>query len=209
MRCECNALYKRHEGNVSMSMQSYLSMRQKKASSALSTLAGFLISLLIVLSVSVTALAHEHVSLGADPPQSLARAGVSVVRLLVSYHDKAAAPGEMIECTGLGVLIASWPNEGQNDQNNWVLTDGSLVNSDTKATCAVTQPKAVLSSIQITMSSGYTPQLLNFPFLTSRQCNVVPNLVVMAWLCSHLIPIVCIHSHISIWQGPTPARWRK
>src|SRR5947207_11096003 len=79
IRGEYHALYKRHEGNVSMSMQSYLSMRQKKASSALSVLAGFLIALLIVLSMSVTALAYEHVPPDTDPPQDLARAGVSVV----------------------------------------------------------------------------------------------------------------------------------
>jgi hypothetical protein len=125
-----------------------------------------------------TVFASQHAGrLDTDPPQSLARAGVSVVRLLVSYRpDKATTPGEVIECTGLGVLIASWPNQGPNDQNNWILTDGSLVNSEKNATCAATQPKAVLSSIQFTMSRSYTSQLLQIPALdlTAVQCSAKP-----------------------------------
>jgi serine/threonine protein phosphatase PrpC len=106
--------------------------------------------------------------------QALDEAGVSVVRLLVSYStasprsastsssnstsntsqslpssNSIAAP--TVQCTGLGVLVASWPSKNTQDQNNWVLTDGSLVSPQPGAGCDGNshQDNLVLSRIQV------------------------------------------------------------
>jgi serine/threonine protein phosphatase PrpC len=111
--------------------------------------------------VSSTAFAAARMTSQTMPTQNVARAGVSVVRLLVSYTgtDTMASNGNAsIMCTGLGVLLASQRQNGQNaSYENWVLTDGSLVNQD-KATCLPSQPQAELTSITIFTSTAYNSQ---------------------------------------------------
>jgi len=44
----------------------------------------------------------------ADPPEDLARAGVSLVRLLVIYEKPGSHPLNTFPCTGLGILVDNW-----------------------------------------------------------------------------------------------------
>src|SRR5260221_1355846 len=65
-------------------------------------------------------------------------AGVSVVRLVVYYsvggavirqdgYDPTSNTEE--QCTGLGTLVGSWSPASPTEKSNWVLTDGTLVNT--------------------------------------------------------------------------------
>jgi hypothetical protein len=104
-----------------MSTQSLISRRQ--SSKCLPTTFSLFGRLLIIwLAFSSTAFATQF----SGPIPSLVRAGVSIVRLLVTYN-KSNTSGT-VYCTGLGVIVASWPARNASDQNNWVLTDSSLVN---------------------------------------------------------------------------------
>jgi len=108
-------------------------------------------------SVSATATTAQASSSLSGTPLGLLRAGVSVVRLLVSYDTKNAGT---VYCTGLGVIVASWPTQHATDQNNWVLTDSSLVNPKT-ALCADGH-LATLTSIEVYSSTYYNQQGLTF-----------------------------------------------
>ena len=91
----------------------------------------------------------------APTDQGFARASVSVVRLLASYADANDPNKTVVECTGLGVLVKSLPPSGDtNRQNDWILTDGSLLNS-TQPTCASNGPAGTLSQIQISLNTTY------------------------------------------------------
>ncbi|GCE19489.1 hypothetical protein KDK_32890 [Dictyobacter kobayashii] len=64
-------------------------------------------------------------------------------------------------CTGLGVLVRSQLKAGNSNlYENWVLTDGTLVNNEKKATCLSSAPAATLSQISIYTSSLYNSQQL-------------------------------------------------
>ncbi len=153
-------MYIQHKGKGLMSTHRFISSSQR--SMRLMTffvLNGLLIALQIVLSTCSTAFASApHLQ---DPPQNVARVGVSVVRLITSYVD---AKGEPVgQCTGLGVVVRSWTAQNASDQkNNWVLTDGSLVNPGPNAVCINSSPEGKLASIQITFSSLYNPQPTSF-----------------------------------------------
>lgn len=113
----------------------------------------------------------------ADPTQNVAQAGVSVVRLVVSYTglstpggmppSPAAGPLSLVnnastfQCTGLGVLVGSWAATGT-EKSSWVLTDGNLVNP-MKMTCTSSTGGSVggplsgsiqLTQIEVLASSG-------------------------------------------------------
>ncbi len=117
-------------------------------------------------------------------PQSLARAGVTVVRIVAVYgpqtpvivpslpsvaptKTKSAATNFLDNplqiCTGLGVLVASKGSGTQ--QNAWVLTDGSLVNKN-EFTCkslgeaSIISRQLTLSSISVYLSNAYNSMLL-------------------------------------------------
>jgi hypothetical protein len=118
----------------------------------------------------------------ALPPQQLLRAGVSVVHLVVTYSsDSGGGPGTAhptatpkatvvttatptptpsFQCTGLGVIVASWKPASSTDANNLILTDGNLVQNDA-AKCVTPQsqlpatPKFTLSSITVFFSSAF------------------------------------------------------
>src|SRR6266700_5220740 len=106
--------------------------------------------------------------------QALDRASVSVVRLVVSYATSISptplaskglptvvpttivpppAPCSSPNVTGLGVLVGSWPSAGSSDIVNWVLTDGSLVNSNS-ISCGAGKAMLQLSGIEIYASSA-------------------------------------------------------
>ncbi len=135
---------------------------------AFSLLAGLLFALQLWPLASAFAFAAARQD-PSRPAQDVSRAGVSVVRLLVSYSIGKATdtlPAKStVECTGLGVLLSSQLNIGTKKYENWVLTDGSLVTSEGQAPCLSTSPSpaATLSGIDIFMSSAYSSKLL-LPF---------------------------------------------
>src|SRR2546428_5580732 len=89
--------------------------------------------------------------------RALDQAGVAVVRVAVTYTNPGGVNslGGSFQCTGLGVLLESWTPLGATDMNNWVLTDGTLLNPTT-ASCAAGAPKAQLSSIQVLLNTAYS-----------------------------------------------------
>jgi serine/threonine protein phosphatase PrpC len=125
--------------------------------------AGLFMALLLALSPfsCVSAASAQHLLDTPPTQQNVARAGVSAVRLVASYTTGTGKPGQqpvVVQCTGLGVLVASWP--GGNDQNNWILTDGSLVNgSITKntgsVTCGNVSGSGKLSALAIFLNAAY------------------------------------------------------
>ena len=139
-----------------------------------------LLSVLGVLGIAMQALLFSsspvlafavHRTVSTPSRENVARAGASVVRLLVRYTTVPTAPSTAkteLQCTGLGVIITSWPSRGSTDQNNWVLTDGALVLPDGAVTCqsGTAHPKATLTSILILLSSAYNEQGVTFLFPT-------------------------------------------
>jgi serine/threonine protein phosphatase PrpC len=103
-----------------------------------SILSGFLVVLQLILATSQTAHASPFMSATTPTPtigasQAVDFADVSVVRLVATYmlppgQTAKSSSATLAQCTGLGVMIASWTSVSGNDQNNWLLTDGSLVN---------------------------------------------------------------------------------
>ncbi len=108
--------------------------RSSLAATAFSVLGGLLIVLQLIQMNSATALASS-VPPVADPPQDISFAGVSVVRVISTYEArrgvsiKATQGPSFTECSGLGAIISSWTFSSPTDENEWVLTDGNLVDS--------------------------------------------------------------------------------
>ena len=101
-------------------------------------------------------------------------AGVSVVRLVVYYsvgavirqdgYDPTSDTEE--QCTGLGTLVGSWSPASPTEKNNWVLTDGTLVNTK-GGTCLPGQ----LAGIQILANNAYTNNSPGQALIGSLQCH--------------------------------------
>src|SRR4051795_4289153 len=95
--------------------------------STLRLLGAVLIALQLVLS-SVAFASSTQSSYNFGTFQAMDQASVSVVRLVVSYTAPLSGC-QSSSVTGLGVLVGSWASSpGSTTINNWVLTDGSLVN---------------------------------------------------------------------------------
>ena len=177
-----------------MSTHSFISMKCGSASRlAFSMLGKLLMALPLVLLSFSPALASSARHL-ADQPQDLARAGVSVVRLIVSYST--GKPTGIVQCTGLGVLVASWPFQSNTNQNNWILTDGNLVNTGTEATCVPSHPTARLATVEVFLSTAYNAQALPLNFTATpasvrclkSDCNTGPAL--FAFNTSMTLPFI-------------------
>ncbi len=131
--------------------------------------------LLFPLLWPATALAAPRSST-ATPPLTKAQqivdlAGVSVVRLAVGYVP-ATGKGTTF-CTTLGTVIASWSPLAPAEQNNWVLTDGSLLTTSKKNSCVL---NGTLSSISLFTSNEFTD---NQPALAA-----LANLTCIGGVCS-------------------------
>ena len=126
--------------------------------------------LLFPLLLPATALAAPRNATAAPPltkPQQIVDlAGVSVVRLALSYVP-ANGKGSTF-CTALGTIIASWSPLIATEQNSWVLTDGSLLNTSKKNTCA---PQGTLSSISLFASNEFTGKQPNLSTLDTVNCT--------------------------------------
>lgn len=87
----------------------------------------------------------------------LEQAGVSVVRLVISYNT---IHNLKTSCTALGTIVASWPATATatatataaNARNNWVLTDSSMVAQNGGSCSAGGQ----LATIQVRANNAYT-----------------------------------------------------
>jgi len=139
----------------------------------------------LVLSSSASAASKD----GTQQPEYLARAGVSVVRIIATYSPQTLAPAissktkstttnilasASVACTGLGVIVASWTDTtgGTSEQNADIMTDGSLVNSK-EFTCGAGPisgtPAAKLlslSSVRVYFSTAYS---------TAQQTGITVN----------------------------------
>src|SRR5437879_5716819 len=129
-------------------------MRRRTTLFVLSMLSGLLIALQLLLPAIAFATANAGRSETARvlPPQqqkALDLAGVSVVRLVVSY--KLIGTNSPVACTGLGTLIDS--GSPTVDNNSWVLTDSSLVHLS-GTTCTGTAGQ--LTGITISPNTTYT-----------------------------------------------------
>ena len=121
---------------------------------ALPLLSGILIALQLVLpSFAFASSKQSSYSFGTS--QALDQASVSVVRLRVSYAANPLVSGCTTSKTGLGVLVGSWASTpGSSSINNWVLTDGSLVNPN-GLTCAQGISTVPLTTIEIYSNTAY------------------------------------------------------
>src|SRR5438876_27203 len=107
--------------------------------SVVALLGGLLVILQFVLPAVTFASPTRAATPNPPADQAFAQAEVSVVRLVVSYASNTQPGGgqtlvPVVECTGLGVLVASWATTNPREENTWVLTDGDLVNKN-GATC--------------------------------------------------------------------------
>src|SRR5260370_36462352 len=98
-------------------------------------LGGILIALQFVLPAAAFASLTRAAAPNPPADQAFALAEVSVVRLVVSYISNTLPVGggnigPSAECTGLGVLVASWASTDPREGNTWVLADGRLVHRD-------------------------------------------------------------------------------
>ena len=128
--------------------------------------------LLFPLLLPATALAASRSAAApplTKPQQIVDLAGVSVVRLSLEYLP---AKGPATFCTTLGTIIASWPAQNPGDKNNWVLTDGSLLNQTTKNTCS---PGGKLSAVKILASNEFTDNKVNAAQLGLLDCATSGN----------------------------------
>ena len=138
-----------------------------------------LLALLILQSTLVLSPSASAARRDATQPEYLARIGVAVVRILATYSPQTLAPAissktksdaanplasASVPCTGLGVIVANWTDTtgGANEQNAYIMTDGSLVNPK-EFTCGASPlpvtPAAkflTLSSVSIYFSTAYS-----------------------------------------------------
>jgi|GEM_PF-2005211 len=136
------------------SNRQWYQIKRKNHLFALAALQIFSLALYLVTSSSMpTAFAAQVPNALSSTPPALLRADVSVVRLLVRYDTKNTGS---VYCTGLGVIVASQPVQNADDQN-WILTDSSLVNGK-QALCADGNPPATLVSIGVYLSTAYNQQ---------------------------------------------------
>ncbi len=151
-----------------MSTKSFIpEMRKGISPSVLVLLSGVLIALQLVLPAAAFASFTRAAAPKPPEDQAFALAEVSVVRLVVSYISNTLPVGggkigPSAECTGLGVLVASWATANPKEENTWVLTDGDLVNKNV-ATCAGRTSAAQIATLQVYANNVYTSNPQGLP----------------------------------------------
>ena len=133
-----------------------------------SVLSGFLVVLQLILLTSQTAHASSLTSMAAPTlgaSQAVDFTDVSVVRLIATYEPPAGHAVKpntvtLAQCTGLAVVISSWTS-ANGDQNNWLLTDGNLVNPD-RPSCSSTPLTANLTLLRVDLyfNTVFNPAML-------------------------------------------------
>ncbi len=180
-----------------------------------------LITLLFIQSTffsSPLAFAARHDT--TQQPESLLRAGVSVVRIVANYAPAITTPVQpttptksnsartnlldtpFSTCTGLGLIVASKASATQ--QNAWVLTDGSLINKN-DFTCkslgaaSIVGNKLRLNSINVYLSNSYN-STLSMPMtgnINSVQCSDANK-------CSNGAALFAFHSNTLLPYATLP-----
>lgn len=155
-----------------MSMHGFISRNQRRkrlAASVFFLLSGFFVVLQLLLMTSQTSHASSLTSMAAPGIGTSAAvdfAQVSVVRLVATYQlppGQVAKPPSptLAQCTGLGVIISSWTSEGGNDQNNWLLTDGSLVNpGQPSCLSAPSSSNLALVRVDLYFNKAFNPAMI-------------------------------------------------
>ncbi len=184
-----------------------------------------LLALLILQSMLVLSPVVSAMRKDATPPESLARIGVAVVRIVATYSSqtlapaistktKSAAPNVLapshVACSGLGVVVASWLGT-TNEQNAFIMTDGSLVNPK-EFTCqasplAATPPLSpslvklfTLSAITVFFSTAYS-NTIQTPVTISNMNTVRCS----ADNCSDGVSLFSFHSDTLLPLAALPA----
>ena len=147
----------------------------------------FLIAIILQCPFMPSVFAASAQQLTPPPYKNLARVGVSVVRLVVTYSSSSdggsgagtahltptptsrgtvtttnPTPPASFQCTGLGVVVASWIPTGTTNANTLNLTDGNLVQADA-AKCLNPLPNNTTfarSSITVYFSSAYNNRII-------------------------------------------------
>ena len=171
-----------------------------------SILSGFLVILQLILVTSQTAHA-SYLASGATSTIGTSRAidfaQVSVVRLIATYQapssGQATRPPSspvIAQCTGLGAMISSWTSENGNDQNNWLLTDGSLVNPGQPSCLPAPLPSNLaLLRVDLYFNTVFNPAMVSpFPVFPNAVhcltviCSAGPALLSFATTSNHTFP---------------------
>jgi len=156
---------------------------------------------LFLLPLSATTLAAPRLS--ADPPEDLALAGVSLVRLLVSYNDTDSQPQSLLWCTGLGVLVDNW-SAPDPQLNTTILTDGNLVNTNNSASCVSgTHKNAPIEGLQIFFNGLYNgTKVVSTPLLEKSAFTVTCS---DTKACENGPALVSFHSALQLpFVTPSP-----
>ncbi len=163
-----------------MSTHRFILAKRKGRSLPFLFMLGALLLMFPLLLPATAQAASRSRSITAPPPftqpQIVDLAGVSVVRLSLTYIPAKGTPA--VFCTALGTIIASWPAQDTTEKNNWVLTDGSLLNASPKNACASGDK---LISIKIFASNAFTnnqpasSQLGELNCSSTGVCNDVVN----------------------------------
>lgn len=129
---------------------------------------------MLALSTLLPAVAFAHTreranTLAADPNYLVDKAGVSVVRLAVTYGDSNNPQGSEVMCTGLGVLVGSVPTSPNGPFQSWVLTDANLLSSNI-TTCELAN--ADTETIQILANNSYTQNSPALVTLGQLSCSL-------------------------------------
>ncbi len=197
-------------------MSTYLSTFTGRKGTGLTVWASYcVLSGLLALLILQTTLVLSPIASAAwkvdTQPEYLARTGVSVVRVVATYSPPTLAPAistktksaatnflasSPVTCTGLGLIIASWTDTtgGANEQNAYILTDGSLVNPKEVSCVASSIPvtpaiKAFsLSSVKVYFSTAYNNTQATSVNINTNTVNCNAN------SCSDGIALLSFHS---------------
>ena len=184
-----------------MSTHRFISWRQRRGSfvaTGLSLLGALLIALQLILLNSAGVLAAPIVQ-PQNQPQDISFAGVSVVRVLSTYTPangtKTKPPvTPSLQCTGLGVIVSSWRTTNVTEMNNWLLTDGKLVDP-TQESCDIVPSKQMsLTKIEVFLSSAYNttiqPALVTLPVQQAANSTTPSAIRCQQTVCSDGLALV-------------------
>ncbi len=149
---------------------------------------------LFLLPFSSTILAAPRVTV-SDPPEDLARAGVSLVRLLVSYTSTTNHTTSSFECTGLGVLVDNWSST-DTQPNTSILTDGNLISTHGGTTCIPGDHlTATVSSVKIFFNTEYNHSGITSPLLSGKALTTVCQ---DTTVCANGLALLSFHSSVPL-----------
>jgi Protein kinase domain len=139
-------------------------------------------------------------------PQDVSFAGVSVVRVLSTYTPengtKITPPvTPSLQCTGLGVIVSSWQTTNVTEMNNWLLTDGKLVDPTQESCDTVSSKQMSLTKIEVFLSSAYNttiqPALVTLPVQQAANSATPSTIRCQQTVCSDGLALVAFQEQSS------------